>query len=111
MKPFIKKKTREFILQLLIAKPELKDNDEKLVSNIIYQFLLLAKIDPHNFSAWQLLQMYSENKLPTVDYITRVRRKIQETNIELRGEKYYARQSKSKKIANEITTKKGVEKL
>lgn len=98
MKAFIRKKTPQFVESLLLEKAHLRDNDEKLVANVIYQFLLLGKYDPHTLSAFQLLNLYAEGNLPTVDYITRIRRKIQETNPALRGFLYGFRQKKSSKV-------------
>jgi hypothetical protein len=102
MKAYIKKKTPQFIETLLTDKEYLRDNDEKLVANVIYQFLLLGKYDPHTLSAFQLLNLYAEGNLPTVDYITRIRRKIQETNPALRGLLYQQRQKKSSKVKKTI---------
>lgn len=105
MKAFIKKKTKEFILELLKEKEYLRDNDEKLVSNVFYKFLLLANHDPNKLSAWKLLQMYAEGDLPTVDYITRIRRKLQELWPDLRGELYFKKQKHSIKVAKTINKK------
>lgn len=102
MKAFIKKKTKEFITELLTDKSYLRDNDEKLASNVFYKFLLLAGHDPNKLSAWKLLQMYAEGDLPRVDYITRIRRKIQEQNPDLRGEDYAKNQKHSIKVAKTI---------
>jgi hypothetical protein len=105
MKAFIKKKTPQFVESLLTEKAHLRDNDEKLVANVLYQFLMLGKHDPHTISAFQLLNLYADGNLPTVDYITRIRRKLQETNPVLRGLLYSTRQNKSSKVKNNINTK------
>lgn len=102
MKPFHKKKTKEFIEELLVLKPELKDNDEKLVSNVLFRFLQLGKHDAHQMSAWKLLEMYAKNELPSVDYITRIRRKIQEECPHLRGEAWNKRHKKAESIRKTI---------
>lgn len=102
MKPFHKKKTKEFIEELLILKPELKDNDEKLVSNVLFRFLLLGKHDAHQMSAWKFLEMYAKNELPSVDYITRIRRKVQEECPHLRGESWNKRHKKAESIRKTI---------
>jgi len=102
MKIWIKKKTKEYIIHLLTIKPELRDNDQRLVSNVISQFLILKKLDANNMTAWKLLMMYADGELPAADYITRVRRKVQEETPELRGKKYQQRHKKAEQVKNNL---------
>lgn len=96
-----KKKVYEIVLKLLTNIEALRDNDERLVSNVILLFLKSQKIEPQKITGFDLLKLYSENTIPTVDYITRIRRKIQNLNPELRGETYDERQKHSIKIAKQ----------
>jgi hypothetical protein len=105
MKLFTKKAIKQMIHGILIIYPELRDNDERLAGNIIYQILVNNRYDVNKTSALQLLKLYSEGCLPTIDYITRVRRKLQEEIPELRGEKYVERHRRCGKVINEINAK------
>lgn len=97
-----KSTTAQIIESLLIQVPTLRDDDERLVANTLFQFIQYLGFNPNEIAASVLLRLYSEGKLPTVDYITRLRRKIQEERIDLRGERYYKRQSKGGQIKKEI---------
>lgn len=97
-----KSTTAQIIESLLIEVPTLRDNDERLVANTLFQFIKYLGYNPNEIAASVLLRLYSEGKLPTIDYITRLRRKIQEERIDLRGERYINRQSKGGQIKKEI---------
>lgn len=100
------KKTVKILIQdILISYPSTRDNDEKLAANVLHFFLLKRNVDSKNISANKLLEMYSQGQLPTIDYITRIRRKLQELNPDIRGNNYNIRQSKSKKVKENINTK------
>ena len=93
-----KKRIRLLIKQMLETHPHLRNEDEKLASNVLYLFLSGIGINSQKISAFEFLQMYAENQLPTIDYITRIRRKIQEENEHLRGTNYKARKLKCQTI-------------
>ena len=97
-----KSTTAQIIESLLTEVPTLRDDDERLVSNTLYKFIKDLGYNPNEIAASVLLRLYSEGKLPTVDYITRLRRKIQEERIDLRGDRYNKRQSKGGQIKKEI---------
>jgi hypothetical protein len=99
------KQIKKVIQGLLISLPELRDNDERLVSNVLYKHLKDNGTDAETITGMELLKLYSEGKLPTIDYITRVRRKLQEDIAELRGASYKERQEKAKVVKEKI--KKG----
>lgn len=101
MKPN-KKTIKVLIHKLLEDREYLRDNDESLSANIIYLFLDKRGFNVKKMSAFDLLNMYAKNELPTIDYITRVRRKLQEDNPELRGKNYKARQNKAEEITKQI---------
>lgn len=97
-----KKKIKEIVQDLLTKQDSLKDNDERLAANVLHHALKLLGKDPSTLSAYGLLQLYADNKLPTIDYITRVRRKLQESNPDLRGEAYAKRKHKAEKVKRNI---------
>lgn len=85
MKSFHKAHTQLYVKELLKDKIELRDDDEKLVANVFFQFLLLGKYDPHKISAFKLLELYAAGEIPTAAYIKRVKYRIQLKHRELRG--------------------------
>ena len=97
-----KKVVKTMVEHILRSYPHTRDNDEKLVANVMHLYLNKYNIDTTEMSAFQLLQMYADSRLPQVDYITRVRRKLQETIPELRGNLYALRQGKSTKVKESI---------
>jgi len=97
--------------------PLLRDNDEKLMANIWWEHVsfnigenasgkaLLKHISfniGENASGKALLSMLAEGKLPSYESISRCRRKIQEKNPHLRGEKWNERHGRAKEIRREI---------
>jgi hypothetical protein len=78
--------------QWLEEKPDLRDSDEKLVSNIWYDDLRLKNIKTREGSYLHFLSLYGTGQLTSADSITRARRKVQEDNPHLRGENYEKRQ-------------------
>lgn len=101
MKPN-KKTIKTLIHFLLEEKAHLRDDDEALVSNILYLFLQKRNIDAEKITAFELLKMYAKKELPTADYITRVRRKLQELNENLRGKTYKVRKTKEEEVKQNI---------
>jgi hypothetical protein len=85
-------------MTLLKQHPHLRDCDERLVANVWH-----AEIgDPSAISAYAMLELYANGKLTNSDYITRVRRKLQEENPELRGRLYKERHKKQDVIKHQL---------
>ena len=78
--------------------PPLRDSDERLAANIWYS--KIENID--RLDAKDLLKLFAQGKLPSYESISRCRRKVQESNPKLRGEKWEARHKGQKKVKNEI---------
>ena len=88
------------VKKLLTRYPSLRDNDERLMANIWYKFI---GDDTLTYSSgFNVLSMLSKGKLPSYESVSRSRRKIQETNPKLRGEKWIKRQERAKNIKKEI---------
>ena len=87
---------------LLTARPELRDNDQRLVSNVWWQCLKLDGINPDETPSTKLLLLLSQGKLPNHDSITRARRKLQEVHEHLRGEKYNKRQKHQAEVIDDL---------
>ena len=86
-------------VELFLTKyPSLRDDDEKLMANIWNSHIgNLEDVD-----AKEILHMLAKHELPSYESISRSRRKIQELNPNLRGDKWIERQKRAKKIKKEI---------
>jgi len=80
--------------------PLLRDNDEKLMANIWWSYV--AFNIGENASGKALLSMLAEGKLPSYESISRCRRKLQEENPNLRGDKWHERHKRADNIRKEI---------
>ena len=86
------------IEKMLTKYPSLRDDDEKLMANM--WSLHLGNLEYLNGK--DILHMLANHKLPSYESISRCRRKIQEINPNLRGEKWHKRHKRSQKIRKEI---------
>ena len=81
------------VLKLLIEKPHLRDDDNRLIANIFLNegggYDTMQKI-----SAYEFLRLFAEGKFTNFESIRRVRAKLQEEHPELRGKTYKERQKK-----------------
>ena len=86
-------------VELFLTKyPSLRDDDERLMANIWHSHIgNLEDVD-----AKEILHMLANHELPSYESISRCRRKIQEINPNLRGEKWNERHKRSQKIRKEI---------
>ena len=82
-------KTKEKVKYYLDKYPSLKDDDNRLCSNIWLEELNdLNVMTKDNFI---FLKLYAENKLTSAPSIKRARAKLQEDEPKYRGEKYNLR--------------------
>lgn len=92
---------QEKVANMLHKYADLRDDDQKLVTNIWY--IEMRKFgNPDTMPATDFLALYQQGKLPTADLITRARRKVQEENPALRGNTWEERHNQSKKIKKNI---------
>lgn len=77
------------VADLLLRYPPYRDNDAKLVSAVYFTRIGQDKLD--RMSGLELLVLISQGGLPFPDHITRVRRRLQEKNENLRGVSYKKR--------------------
>lgn len=82
--------------EFLRKYPKTRDDDDYLIKLIWYY----ACKNPEKMTAMELLSM----ELPKTETIVRARRKLQEQNGELRGEKYKKRKEIAKKVKMEINS-------
>ena len=87
------------VRQLLKDNDSCRDSDAKLVATFYYKKFGGKEVFEKK-TAFDFLKVLAEGKIPFPDYITRVRRKLQETEPELRGASY----KKRHKLSDEVTT-------
>lgn len=96
------KTSQDRVQKLLENSLEQRDDDYKLTANFWFYELRDLGLDPKQITAFTLLGLYAGKKLTQADVITRARRKIQENNPHLRGEKWEERQKSAAEIKKEI---------
>ena len=97
------KNLKGIVERQLRDKPELRDSDSKLVARMWYNHIeSRSPVPVANMSAVDLLIAIGNGELIGWSSITRVRRKIQEMNPDLRGKKYQKRQESRKVYIKEI---------
>lgn len=93
---------KQIVKNLLKQRGELRDDDRRLVMWVWwYQ---IPAIRQNNMSAKEMMMHIVENpkKVDSWDNITRMRRKLQEEDPSLRGNKYEHRHSKAERIRTEV---------
>lgn len=85
-------KTKEIIKQMMLDKPHLKDNDNKLIAAYWFKELKHLNIDSKTITALDFLHKYANAELTNAETIRRMRAKLQEEYVELRGRAYEIRQ-------------------
>jgi hypothetical protein len=88
------KKIKHTVELVLKYHPETRDDDNKLIIKIWeYKYPGIYTLEVQ-----QLINLIIQKKLPSTESIRRMRQKIQETDVQLRGDKYLNRHQASKEI-------------
>jgi len=95
------KNVKEKVKELLTTRPELRDDDNRLVANI-YLIEAGGLEALQRQSAQQFLSDLIKGKYSNFESIRRVRQKLQEENPQLRGTKYNKRKKTGEDISDEI---------
>ena len=90
-------KTKDTIRKILLEKPHLRDNDNKLLANVWYQ-----SVTPLQEEWLDFLALIANGELPSSESIMRCRRKLQELNPELRGELWDKRHKMQIQVKQEL---------
>ena len=96
------KKLQDIVKETLSNYPESRDCDRTLTALIWYHEA--KQKEPWNLD--NFLRNYIDGKLTLADSITRARRKLQEENETLRGNKWYARKLRAEDVRQEIIESK-----
>jgi hypothetical protein len=98
-------KTFNQVKALMEKFPVLRDNDSRLVVNQWIDEIKLLGFDLGAMKATDLLTIIKDEKLTPFDSISRARRLVEETHIELRGKSWAKRQAhKQDEVKTEIRT-------
>lgn len=89
-----KQNLKKLVTELLNKYEKLRDCDNKLTANVWNTQLLKLGYNIKTLSANDILRLFADNKLYSPSSIVRERRKLQECNLHLRGQKYKIRQVK-----------------
>lgn len=92
----------KIVEKLLLENNGLRDDDFKLVANVWFAELASRGYNAAQMTGFALLQQYAVGKLTSADTITRQRRKLQEENVNLRGNKYQERQAKQSVVKKKL---------
>ena len=87
----MKTKTKDKVAYWLNKYSSLKDDDNRLCSNIWAEELTLLGFGHINAPIIEFLRLYADNKLTSAPSIKRARAKLQEEFPEYRGKKYNLR--------------------
>lgn len=90
MKPEIRN-TSKRVKKYLQDHPELRDNDARLITNILHEDLREMDYDPDTGSGIVILRLYAAGKLTNAESIRRSRQKLQEDDPTLRGKAWKPR--------------------
>lgn len=88
------------VFALLSKSEACRESDTRLIVSIWAKFLGESNIE--KMSATDLLNLFSENRLPNPESIRRVRQKLQETNPYLRGKNYNNRQEEQINVQEQL---------
>ena len=87
---------------VLCEDPRTRDNDHLLCVIIWHKQLRATGYDITRMSAYDLMLKYRDKELANHDSITRARRKVQEDNELLRGDRHKERQAKQQDVKDDI---------
>ena len=85
-------------------KSILQSNEKSRNSDFRLYCILLMRLgfDPKNISAFDLLKGMQEKTYPNLESVGRARRKLQESNVELRGSSYESKKEYEKIVKTEL---------
>ena len=94
----------EMIKNLLLKHPHLRDDNNKLLATVWNMELGAEGIDSESISGHELLALIATGTITKSGSITRVSRKLQETKVELRGDKYNRRHAHQEDVLAQLQT-------
>lgn len=96
---YFKQKVTDNVTEVLKTHFETRDSDERLVA--VYYYKFYPKLIKEG-TALDFVKALAQGKVANPDLITRTRRKLQEHNVELRGEKWHERRRKQSEVKSDL---------
>ena len=93
----LSKSLQSIVRGVLMGSPDSRDSDRLLCAEVWWK-----QMDRQSSTDEGFLNMYVKGDLTTADSITRCRRKLQEEDKTLRGNKWYERHDRSEEVKQEI---------
>jgi hypothetical protein len=94
--------TKNRVLHLLTQYPKLRDNDNTLTGYVWHYELEEMGVKSKEISAIEFFVQLSQGNLTSGEAITRARRKLQEENAHLRGQKYAERHNHQEAVKEQL---------
>jgi lysophospholipase L1-like esterase len=94
------KETRAVVERYLKIDKRTRDSDNLLIARIWYE--QLGEEETKNITAFDMLKLMSEGKLMNTENIRRIRCKLQEEEVHLRGDNYEKRHKLKEEVKNQI---------
>lgn len=91
---------QKIVMELLSEFPETRDNNQLLVAKVWRSYFEKNNMDIFLMPTTEFLKIYSQNKLPSADSITRASRSLQAEFEELQTEEWAKRQKFAKQVAD-----------
>lgn len=96
------RKCKDIVEKLLTEQPHLRDDDNKLLASVWYIEIKQRKLIPEKITGFKVLGLIAEKKLSNSESIRRSRAKLQELNVNLRGNIYYERHKHKADVEHEL---------
>jgi len=99
---YLNKQLQDKVEVILSTYPQSRDNDNLLISTVWY-----SEIEDKNIRTAIFLRKIANGELTSTESICRVRRKVQEQNPHLRGERWKLRHEKADEVRREVSESRG----
>ena len=95
-------KSKDIVEKLLTEQPHLRDDDNKLLASVWYIEIKQRKLVPEKITGFKLLGLIATKMLSNSESVRRSRAKLQELNVNLRGNIYNDRHKHIKDVKAEL---------
>ena len=95
------KNLEHIVTDILLKNPKARDDDHILAGAVWIRELGGSEI-AREMGLWEFMRFFMNHEVANFESIGRCRRKVQEINADLRGEKYEYRHNRQKEVKEEI---------
>ena len=97
-------KVKEEVKYLLSILPPLRDDDKLLSYQLWWNRVMEMKLNPIDIKWVEFMKLLSDGNLPSMDSISRARRKLQQEFPDLRGKLWEKRHNLEKEVIETLNT-------